>query len=88
MWKQEEVYRLLKEGGRFQVHFVICPFGTFDEDQKNLSVGEHRLKNGFSFMDSTETGEDVINTLNPNIIFYPQLYSHLFDYELDAKLFA
>lgn len=88
MWRLEKVYRLLKEDGRFRVHLVICPFRTFDEDQKNRSVGELRrycLDKDYSFVDRTESEDDVIHTLNPDIIFYPQLYSHLFDNELDCE---
>lgn len=88
MWRLEDVYRFLKEDSRFRVHLVLCPFRTFDEGQKKRSIEELRLyciEKGWPFIDKTESPENVIATLNPDIIFYPQLYSHLFDNELDCE---
>ena len=88
MWRLESVCRLLKSDSRFHVHLVICPFRTFDEQQKQKCVEElqdYCRNNGWDFLDRYASAEDVISKLDPDIIFYPQLYNRLFDNELDCE---
>ena len=90
MWRLDDVFRILKEDGRFDAKLVICPFSTFSPEQRKTCVEEliaHCRKTGWNFLDKSnyENSADLITEFQPDIIFYPQLYEHLFNNELDCE---
>lgn len=90
MWRLDDVYKLLKADSRFKVHVVICPFSTFEPDQKRKSIEElcgHAVEQGwgYSIKDNLDDSDNLILSFDPDIIFYPQLYGHLFENELDCE---
>ena len=89
MWRLEDVVYLLKEDHRFHVSLVICPFATYSEEQQEKCVKEliqYCCSKGWDCINKTTFSGDIVNLLNPDIIFYPQLYNHLFKNELDCEL--
>ena len=91
MWRLDDVYELLANDSRFIVHVVICPFRTFEPDQRNRSINDLRdyaLKQGwvFSIKDNLNNRDNsIFLSFDPDIIFYPQLFGRLFENELDCE---
>ena len=89
MWRLEDVVTLLKKDSRFRVSIVICPFATYTEEQQVKCVNEltqYCQSKGWDFINRTSFDKDIVAFLDPDIIFYPQLYNHLFRNELDCEL--
>lgn len=89
MWRLEDVVSLLKEDNRFRVSLVICPFATYSEEQQAKCVKEliqYCSSKGWNFINRATFHGNIVDRLDPDIIFYPQLYNHLFHNELDCEL--
>lgn len=88
MWRLEDVVCLLKQDHRFRVSLVICPFSSFTDEQKEKCEKElvqYCNSKDWDFINKTTTSNDIIRDLDPDIVFYPQLYYHLFRNELDCE---
>lgn len=88
MWRLEELFCLLVGDPRFNVNLIVYPFQTFDEDQRKTTLKELRdfcHAKGLAFFDKTTFESDIISYLNPDIIFYPQLYHNIYNNELDCE---
>lgn len=88
MWRLEDVVCLLKQDHRFRVSLVICPFSSFTDEQKEKCEKElvqYCNSKNWDFINKTTSSNDIIRDLDPDIIFYPQLYYHLFRNELDCE---
>lgn len=90
MWRLDDVYKLMRADCRFYVHVVICPFSTFELDQKKKSIEDlckHAADQGWSYSikDNLNDSDNLIHSFDPDIIFYPQLFGRLFGNELDCE---
>ena len=93
MWRFQPLYKRLQDDPRFEVTIAIYPF-HWTEGRKNQAVRE--LQNYFSLkgikiLDLSQSafpGENLRKAVNPDIIFYPQPYNHLFWNDLDNQYFG
>lgn len=87
IWRNEDICKLLMQDARFDVRLVICPFVRLADKQKKDYTDElvvYCERQNWPYLLKSECKEDLIETLDPDIIFYPQLYSQLYDNELDC----
>ena len=88
IWRGEEICRLLMEDGRFDVRLVICPFDDLADLQKKSNADEliaYCRRMGWSYILKSETDRNLIESLDPDIIFYPQMDHELYRNELDCE---
>ena len=88
IWRGEEICRLLMEDGRFDVRLVICPFDDLADLQKKSNADEliaYCRRMGWSYILKSETDRNLIESLDPDILFYPQMYHELYRNELDCE---
>lgn len=78
MWRYQGIYELLSKEERFNCHIVISVFNNFSQEQQVADVEQLRnyfRSKGVDYLDyDTDTGRgyDVLNKINPDILFYPQ----------------
>jgi len=84
MWKYEELLNILVDDSRFKVNIILYPFNSYSENAKKKSI--RQLLNHFSthncnIVDATniENLEDLFNSINPQIIFYPMPYEGIYN---------
>lgn len=92
MWKFQPLFDLLRNDSRFSVSIAIHPFPFSPE--KQYSDTEQLINffssNGIPFLNlhgATKPGAIVRESLQPDIIFYPQPYLHYFNNDLDCQFF-
>ena len=90
MWRLEKVYHLLKADGRFRTKIIICPFRTFEPEQKAYCIQElekHAIDNHWDYtvLPDPKVTDTPYSDFDPDIIFYPQLYGRLFNNGLDCE---
>lgn len=91
MWKYDEVLNLLLKDSRFKVHVVLYPFSLYSPEEKQLSI--ERLERFFSdkgieYINAYAAEVDIkelLNTINPDIIFYTQPYEGIYGNLLEYK---
>ena len=84
MWRYQRIYELLAKHSRFKVSIVINPFSPYSQEQQEKDVMQ--LK---SYFDSLSTPyyvgdvtiHDVRKELSPDILFYPQPYDGLYNFQ-------
>ena len=92
-WRSQSLFDLLNEDPRFTVRIIIYPYPSFGEEQVRSSaevLRDYCQNRNIPFVDlatSQTPGKDLRETLNPDIIFYPQPYNFLYDNDLDAVHF-
>ena len=87
MWRLEPVCKELLKDNRFHVHIIICPFLSFVKEQQKECTQElidYCMKKGWDY-ETWFPGEEASKSFEADIIFYPQLYSHLFGNALDCE---
>lgn len=94
MWRSQQVYNCLRADARFDVTIAIYPPRVWTDEQKNSAI-RHLLaffqQEGIPILDLSKKilpGETLRAALNPDLIFYPQPYNHLFGNDLDNQYFG
>ena len=88
IWRSEDICKLLMKDGRFDVRLVICPFSDLADIQKKEYEDEliaYCDRQQWSYILKSETEQNLIEHLNPDVIFYPQMYNRLYRNELDCE---
>lgn len=88
MWRFEDLCKLLMKDSRYKVSLVICPFDELAPLQKKEYTEElirYCERQRWTYLLKGQNGEDLIRRIDPDIIFYPQMYNHLYDNELDCE---
>lgn len=94
MWKFQPLFDRLHTDSRFEVAIAIFPFPTFSETQKQSeieAISDYCKKHGIRHIDlssHTAPGKVLRATFNPDLLFYPQPYNHLFGNDLDHQFFS
>jgi hypothetical protein len=94
MWRFQTLYDRLSKDARFDIHIALFPLTTFSQAQQLSAI--QQLKAYFDerhipFLDLSDTdtpGFALRKTVDPDILFYPQPYSHLFGNDLDSFSFS
>ncbi len=80
MWRYQGVYDLLSNDDHFNCHIVLTSARQFDEEQRIVNLKALRdffdakgIKY-YDFDESTDTGYNVKDLIDPDILFYPQPY--------------
>lgn len=94
MWRYQRLYELMSCDSRFNPSIVLSPCIDYDRDQsiKELNkLREYFNERSTPFVDyRLEDNEPPVNireTLQPDILFYPQPYEHLLTPEHDCTAF-
>lgn len=93
MWRFQPLYKRLQENHHLEVSIAIFPF-HWTEGQKDQDVRELRgyfLSQDIQILDLSQSafpGKSLRKAVNPDIIFYPQPYNHLFWNDLDNQYFG
>ena len=93
MWRFQSVFDRLRKDDRFKLSIAILPFTSFSDVQRKTSVQEltaHFESIGASIIDLSKTehpGKLLREQVNPDIIFYPQPYNHLYQNDMDSEFF-
>ena len=90
MWRLEGVVRLLKQDSRFQVTLAVCPFKTFAPEDKKANVEAivsylRSLKWEYVYLDEDDRMSEFMRTLDPDLVFYQQLYSGIYGSGLNCE---
>lgn len=90
MWKNNKLYLLLNSDKRFNVTIVLCPFVTYNENQKEENMGQLRkyfMKKNIPYMDlSISDNKNIsLDFLSPDILFYTQPYYHILPPKIDSS---
>ena len=94
MWRHQALLDRIQRDNRFAVTVAIYPFPTMTKDQKDHSIFSLKkffFNSGVELIDlSRESlpGDTLRKKVNPDIIFYPQPYNHLFWNDLDNQFFG
>jgi hypothetical protein len=90
MWRLQTLYDRLICDKRFKVSIVLVPFDTFSNEQQSLSISE--LKDYFdsrevTYIDlrSDANNYDEWTKLNPQLVFYQQMYSTIYHGALSVE---
>ena len=90
MWRFQLLLDLLRLDSRFDVTIAVFPFTNFSQSARNTSAYEivsYFESLGISCLnlcDEPAPGKVLKETANPDILFYPQPYNHLFCNDLDC----
>ncbi len=93
MWRYQGIYDLLEADSRFKVAIMIAPFPTFSEREQAYSVEQlqqYFASKGIMAITAPENSGDLkrwLDDFNPDIMFYPQNYEHLYGSPLDSDYF-
>lgn len=80
MWNYQHLYDLMKQNPRFKLFIIISPDynnPTQLRIEESIKLKDFFINHHIDFIDCNDKGEvciDVRNTINPDIIFYPQPY--------------
>lgn len=93
MWRFQGLYELLSQNARFNVSVFIMPFKTYNVEQQKADV--ESLVSFFCsrdipyvmLSDACEKGENELQKLNPDVLFYPQPYLRIYDDAYDYDKF-
>lgn len=88
IWRGEDICNLLMKDDRFKVHLIICPFTRLAEIQQKENSEKliaYCKRQNWPYILKRECEQDLIASLDPDIIFYPQLYGGLYHNELDCE---
>ena len=94
MWRFQALYDRLSKDSRFDVKITLFPFTTFSQEQQKSSIQQlrdHFTERGIPFFDLSDInnpGERLRKEVNPDIVFYPQPYNHLYGNDLDDDYFS
>lgn len=83
-WRYQGVYDLLSKDDRFICHVVFTIPLTYTEEQQSADLKQMRAyfdKRQITYYDydeSSNVGCDVLQNINPDILFYPQPYDGAF----------
>lgn len=94
MWRFQPLFDQLSKDSRFDLHIALFPLTTFSQVQQHSAV--QQLRSYFSehqipFLDLSDNptpGKVLHKELDPDILFYPQPYNHLFGNDLDSYSFS
>lgn len=93
MWRGQKLYEILSRDPRFEVCILLAPFASFALSQQAESMQaletffRERDIPYYSATQLPRPGKFVRETLDPDIIFYPQQYRRLFRNGLDSERF-
>lgn len=93
MWRYQGLYDELLKYSAFEVYLVLSPCKTFSLEQQRLDIEKLRSyfkSKSVTYIDYNFINDavyDVRNKLNPDLLFYPQPYSHLLVKEHDSTSF-
>ena len=92
MWKFQPLFDILRNDSRFHVSIVIHPFPFSPEKQclDTKQLVDFFSSNGIPFLNLhgvTKPGTMLRETLQPDIIFYPQPYLNFLNNDLDCQSF-
>lgn len=93
MWRFQPLYNCLNKDNSFQVSIVLYPFSSYDDNQKEESIRQLRLffeDKRIPLLDLSKEprpGEALRKAFDPDIVFFPQPYNHLFENDLDSNYF-
>ncbi len=90
IWRYQHLYELMLKHPRFNVSLIIAPFPVFNENERQKDVED--LKKFFSqkkmdYIDGQTYEYNIKKEINPDILFYPQCYTHSFPKNYDAWSF-
>lgn len=88
IWRSEDICKLLLKDGRFDVRLVICPFADLADIQKKEYTDEliaYCDRQQWPYILKSESEQNLIDLLDPDVIFYPQMYNRLYLNELDCE---
>lgn len=93
MWRFQPLLNLLLDDPRFEVTIVVFPFTNFSSSER-VSTADGIITffntlniNCVNLCNEPKPGEILQEVANPDIIFYPQPYNHLFGNDLDCYSF-
>ena len=93
MWRLQSLFNQLQDDVHFDVSIAIYPFNNWPCEQKARAMEELRdyfSQQGIQILDlsqKTFPGKSLREMKNPDLIFYPQPYNHLFWNDLDNQYF-
>ena len=93
MWRLQSLYDLLAKDSRFDISILLYPFASYSKAEQEKSISglkDFFCSRGIVFYDLTSTptpGKYIRETINPDIIFYPQPYHQLYNNDLDSDFF-
>lgn len=93
MWRFQSIFDRLRTDERFDLSVAILPFPGYSKSQKESAVqelGAHFKAVGASIIDlseATKPGTRLREQVDPDVIFYPQPYNHLFENDMDSTFF-
>jgi hypothetical protein len=94
MWRFQNLYDLLSLDPRFSLEIALYPFPSYSTEQQVKSMEELRkyfTQKGMHYLDLSREkapGTVLREQANPDILFYPQPYDHLFWNDLDNQYFG
>ncbi len=94
MWRYQKLYDLLSKDYRFDCHIVIHPFCTYSfENQKHDAaiLRDYFNNNNSIYHDAFESKGQTLNWIkefDPDMLFYPQPYTGIYNDEFECKNFA
>lgn len=92
MWKFQPLFDILQKDSRFNVAIAMCPFPHSREKQNKdnkelLSFFSGKDINIINLFGEAKPGSVLREKMDPDIIFYPQPYLHLYWSDLDCQYF-
>lgn len=90
MWRFQPLYDLLHRDSRFEITIAVYPFTNFSQSSRSSSAQEiisYFNARNIACLDlcgETAPGKFLKDHVDPDIIFYPQPYNHLFWNDLDC----
>ena len=93
MWRYQSLMEMMMEDARFEVRLIIAPFKFYSEELSRSSVARLRAyfeAKGIDYTDITQTSgmdPEFLKDFHPDLLFYPQQYSHMLDDSVDFSAF-
>lgn len=91
MWHYQGLVNLLIKDSHFHVFILLCPYSSFSEDERiqNIEIlKDYFTNNNLQAIDTTQwknVKRELKQIPEPDILFYPQPYEHLYGNELDSS---
>lgn len=93
MWQHQELYELMAANPHFHVSVVFVPFNTYSEDETKTTLhhitqyfNNHNTK--FQIYTEPKAGDKTFrDRYKPDIMFYPQWYSGIYNKDIDISSF-
>lgn len=89
-WKYDDLYNLFKSNPRFNPTIVLAPMRHFEDAPDFMNMRKHFEEHNIPFVDFvalSEQEKNIRHTLQPDILFYPQPYYHIYDKRVDSHSF-